>query len=144
MQRGWGIAGPVVCALVLVGCTGSTGAPSDPADEAQASAAAEPTMEPIAAVEDLAGTAWRGDDSDGDRHTLTFGDERVTHDSYGTKQEITWTVVGDTVAFRISFAPGDALDFAATLDAVAQTMTADGVDPTDPDDQLTIELERIR
>lgn len=141
MRIAWVLAA-VVAACVLVGCSGPADAP---VDQPSASADPSPAMEPIASVDDLAGTAWRGDDDEGDRHTFTFGsDGLVTHDSYGAKQDVSWTVAGDAVVFRISFGPGDAIDFTTTLDAGAQTLTAEGVDAADPDDQLTIELTRLR
>jgi len=144
MRIAWGLAA-VVATCVLVGCSGPADSPDAPVDQPSAAADAAPEIEPIAALDDLAGTSWRGDDTEGDRHTFTFGsDGLVTHDSYGAKQEVSWTVVGDTVVFRISFGPGDALDFTTTLDADAQTLTAQGVDAADPDDQLTIELTRFR
>jgi hypothetical protein len=126
-----GFAALVIAGVLLVsGCAASTEAPPT---EPEASAPAEEAPEADAGITSLAelgGTQWSGSDSEGDEHLIDFDDDgTLTHNSYGTRQESTWTVEGETLTFTLDFggAPGVA-DITATYDPATGVMSAEGVD----------------
>lgn len=122
----------LVGVFLLAGCAAADDPlPTEPSVSAPGGEEEEPEADAgITSLAELGGTTWSGTDSEGDDHLIEFDDDgTLTHNSYGTRQESTWTVEGDTLAFTLDFggAPGVA-EITATYDPATGVMSADGVD----------------
>ncbi|MBX3097970.1 MAG: hypothetical protein KF761_00190 [Salinibacterium sp.] len=102
----WACVGALALGATLT-VTGCTAVAPTPSPSPTASAPAEASVPALGSLDEIAGTRWLVDDSQGDRTTVIFGtDGSVSYVSYGDSfayPEDTWTLVGDTLTWQLTY-----------------------------------------